>query len=201
MAERTPLYDAAQEAGASWVEEAGWLLPAHFGNAAEEYRQAREQAVVFDRSHHGKVEVAGKDAAQFLHNLCTNDVNHLAIGAGREAFLTTGQARIVAHVLLGHRRWPDGREVFWVDVGPGMGEKIFQHLDRHLISEQVELADRTRECAQLHPAGPAARAILERVLGGPMPDLAPLHHLEQSVGGAACLIRRHEPLGLPGFDL
>ena len=45
----------------------------------QEYRSACENAAVFDLLPRGKIEVAGKDAAAFLHNLCTNDVKSLAL--------------------------------------------------------------------------------------------------------------------------
>ena len=90
MPDRTPLYDRAAQDGAAFAEDAGWLVPAHFGDPAAEYHQARARAAVFDLSHCGQVEAAGKDAASFLHNLCTNEVNKLQVGEGREAFLTTG---------------------------------------------------------------------------------------------------------------
>src|SRR5205814_835921 len=103
-------------------------VPAHFGDPAAEYHQARARAAVFDLSHCGQVEAAGKDAASFLHNLCTNEVNKLQVGEGREAFLTTGQAKIVGHALIERVRLGDGREVYWLTVAPGWGEKTLKHL-------------------------------------------------------------------------
>src|SRR5205823_2219155 len=98
MAEHTPLHDVTAQAGAVFVESAGWLVPAHYGDAAAEYDAARRSAAVFDLSHRGKVEVAGPDAGTFLHNLTTNDVKGLPVGAGCEAFLCTPTAKAVDHV-------------------------------------------------------------------------------------------------------
>jgi folate-binding protein YgfZ len=168
---------------------------------ASEYQQALQHASLFDISHHGKVEVTGADAASFLHNLCTNEVKNLPAGAGCEAFLTTGQAKIVAFIIIDHVLLSDGRNAFLLDVGPGMADKVIKHLDRYLISEQVKLADRTHEVAQMHLAGPRAREVLERALGYQMPDLLELQHARQMLAGADCQIRRHQPLGLFGYDL
>ena len=38
-----------------------------------------------------------------------------------------------------------GRHAFWLDVTPGFNAKVLQHLDRHLISEAVELVDQTEQ--------------------------------------------------------
>ncbi len=201
MPDRTPLHDTTAAAGAAFAEEHGWLVPAHYGDPAGEYRAACEGAAVFEQSHRGKVEAVGKEALFFLHNLCTNDIKNLAVGAGREAFLANARARALAHVYL-YRLPPEAPPDVWLDAGPGMGPKVFAHLDRHLISEQVELDDRTREYAQVHLCGPEARAVLERALGGPVGELGELQHEQRPFGSAGPVqVRRHDLLNLPGYDL
>jgi folate-binding protein YgfZ len=201
MPETTALHEIAAQSGAVFAEEFGWLMPAHYGNAAAEYETARQQIALFDLSHHGQVEVSGADAASFLHNLCTNEVKNLPPGHGCEAFLTTGQAKIVALVTIYRAALAPDRPTFLLDAGPGMGDKVIKHLDRYLISEQVELSDRTHTRVQMHLAGPQAHEVLERVLGMTMPELAELRHTSGPIAGVACLIRRRQPLGLPGYDI
>jgi len=178
MPERSPLHEMTVAAGAIFAEDAGWLMPLHFGDAAGEYHQARAQAVLFDRSHHGKIRVTGADAATFLHNLCTNDMKALQPGTGCETFLTTAKAKIVAHVQV--FRSLEQEPCLWIDTEPGLGDTVFKHLDRHLISEQVELSDLTRDFAQLHLAGPRASAVL---------------------GNSTLDSRPHTILGVPGYDV
>jgi folate-binding protein YgfZ len=166
-----------------------------------DYQHARQHAVWFDRSDHGKVELAGPDARAFLNNLCTNDIKNLLPGAGREAFLLTAKAKVVAHILVFARKEAAGREVLWLDAGPGMGDKVLKHLDHYLISEQVELADHTREFAQMHLAGPEAHGALQRAVQAEVPELSALHSLDATIAQAACWIRRHDPLGVRGYDI
>src|SRR5260370_26472795 len=123
MAERRPLYDLEARAGAVLPEEAGGLVPAHFGDPVAEYRQAREQAALFDGSHRGKVELTGKDAATFLHNLSSGDIKGLAPDAGCEMFLATIKAKAVAHGFV-YRLVQEDRESFRLDLPPGMAEKV-----------------------------------------------------------------------------
>src|SRR5438552_3870503 len=104
MPDPSPLYDVEQAAGARFAESAGWLVPAHYGDPAAEYGRAHTAAAVFDVSHRGKVELTGPDAPSFVHNLSTNDVLNLPLGAGCEAFFTTAKAKVVAHVLIYHVR-------------------------------------------------------------------------------------------------
>jgi folate-binding protein YgfZ len=202
MPEHTPLHDATTKTGSADVEDSGWLVPAHFGDATAEYAEARTGCAVFDQSHRAKVELTGNDAASFLHNLCTNDVKDLPLGGGCEFFLTTNKAKVVAHGFVYHVRLGDGRPALWLDLEPGTAEKVIQHLDHFVISEQVEFADRTREFAQMHLAGPNSVAVLERALIDETPPLEPLQHMERTFGpNATCHIRRRDPLGLPGFDV
>jgi folate-binding protein YgfZ len=161
-----------------------------------DYTAARTHAALFDLSARGKIELAGNDAAVFLHNLTTNDVKGLAPGAGCEAFLCTATAKVVAH---GHvwRCPPEGkREALWLDLDEGLAAKTYQHLDRYLISEDVTLTDRTAELAQFHLAGPAMSQVLA-VVGITMD--AYVRNTFHTAGPLT--VRFTDPLGLPGCDL
>jgi len=196
MAEPTPLHDAAAAAGAVFVEDGGYQIPAHFGNPAAEYAAAHSDAVIFDCSHRGKVHVTGADALRFLHNLSTNDILHLAAGSGCEAFLTNLKARIVAYLQVFHLPGPQ----LWLDTAPGMAAKVIQHLDHFLISEQVEFSDRTAALAQLHVAGPRAAAAVGEAFAG-AETLVPMQALEVRGPFGESQVRRVDRLRLPGFDL
>ena len=76
------------------------------------YEAARQRAVAFDRSSHGKVEAVGPEAARFLHNLCTNEIVKLPVNGGCEAFLTTGQAKIVAYARI----WRQREDAFFLEA-------------------------------------------------------------------------------------
>lgn len=130
---------------------------------------------LFDLSDRTKIELAGRDAREFLNNLCTQDVKNLAVGETREAFLTTTKARVVAHAWIMHRE----PNVLLLDAVAGQAEKILQHLNHYLISEQVELADRTSEFGLLRVVGPRA-AELAKIVNP---------------------TRSHRWLALDGFDL
>ena len=159
-----------------------------------DYQAAIEGAAFFDLSVQSKIELAGPDARAFLHNLCTQDVKNLPVGAGCEAFLTTSKARVVAHVAVSHRE----SDVVWLDFVPGQAETVFRHLDHFLISERVELADRTREFGMLRVVGPRSPERLARIVGQPLDALAPWQMVAIPKLGT---IRRQRLLALDAFDL
>jgi folate-binding protein YgfZ len=160
-----------------------------------EYDRALHHAVFFDVSGRGKIELTGDDTASFLHNLCTNDIVKLAVGAGCEAFLTTAKARVVAHLFV--FRTASG---LWLDTSPGQAQTVLKHLDFYLISEQVELADRTDEFVQSHLCGPPAETVLHEIFKD-LPHLPSLGHEERTLDSERLKIRRNDSLGLPGYDL
>jgi tRNA-modifying protein YgfZ len=164
--------------------------------ASSEYAAARSAAAVFDISDRGQVELAGPDAALFLHNLCTNDIKDLAAGRGCEFFLTTNKARVVGHGFA-HRLLPVNPQVVWLDLDPGSAVKVATHLEHYHVTEQVEIADRTNAVAMLHLCGPRAQEILSAVMLEELPELEPLQHIVDR----DMRVIRHDRLGLPGFDL
>ncbi len=200
MGQPSPLAERTAQAGAQFVEEAGWMVPAHFGDAIAEYRHARSDCALFDRSHRGKVEVRGSESSRFLHNFLTNDVLSLTSGTGCEAFLTTAKARVVAHLFLYRLGDAHGEPVYWMDLAPGAASKVIAHLERYIISEQVEFTDQTTSFAQISLVGPQAGGILGRVLNGTLPST----HLQATmVPGpkGMCQVRRWDAMGLPGYDV
>src|SRR3712207_7854594 len=69
-------------------------------DARAEYDHARAGAVLFDRSHAGTVEVAGRDALTFLHNLCTNDVRGLPPRSEEHTSELQSRQYLVCRLLL-----------------------------------------------------------------------------------------------------
>lgn len=167
-----------------------------------DYAAATASAALFDTSGTAKLLLTGPDAPMFLGNLSTNDVKNLPLGAGCEAYFCDPRAKVKFQAWIFHVRLGDGRHAMWVETTPGRNTDLLKYLDRYLISEQVEVADRTADFAQLHLAGPKAAEVLAAALGGPVPDLPEFAHMERTFArDATCSIRRRDQLGVPGFDI
>jgi folate-binding protein YgfZ len=167
-----------------------------------EYDAAVSAAALFDRSDAAKLVLTGPDAPMFLGNLSTNDIKNLPLGGGCEAYFCSPTAKVQFQAWIYHVRLADGSHALWAETTPGRNADLVKYLDRYLISEQVEVADRTADFAQFHLAGPSAKAVLEKALGDALPDLPEFAHVERTFGAnATCSIRRRDPLGLPGFDI
>ncbi len=167
-----------------------------------DYTAATTSAALFDTSAAAKLVLTGPDAPMFLGNLSTNDTKALALGGGCEAYFCDSRAKVKFQAWIYHVRLSDNRHAMWVETTPGRNTDLVQYLDRYLISEQVEITDRTADLAQFHLAGPKASEVLATALGEPVPELPPFAHMERTFGrDATCSIRRRDQLGVPGFDL
>jgi folate-binding protein YgfZ len=164
------------------------------------YQAARTAAAIFDRSATAKLVVSGPDAPAFLSNLSTNDIKALPLGGGCETYFLDHRAKTLFQAFAYHVQH-DGQNAIWLDSTPGRNKELLAHLDRYLISEAVELRDVTDEYALFHLAGPTASDVLAKAVGSRIPPLAEFQHMLRTIAGTDCSIRRHNALGLPGFDI
>ncbi|HSD75808.1 MAG TPA: glycine cleavage system protein T, partial [Solirubrobacteraceae bacterium] len=84
---RTPLHDRHVAAGARLVGFAGWEMPVQYAGIRQEHRAVRERFGVFDVSHMGEIETAGRQAADLLQRLLSNDVAALKVGGAQYGVL------------------------------------------------------------------------------------------------------------------
>ena len=152
---------------------------------------------LFDHTDASWIELRGPEAKFFLHNLATNDVRNLPIGGGCELFLTNHKARVLGHGVVGCYE----ADTLLLEVDPGRNEAVFKHLDRHLISERVELADRSAERGRLTLLGSNAAERIEKITGMTVADLKTWEHRPtDAILGVRWHVRRQGFVSSPGFD-
>jgi len=122
-----------------------------FGAVAEELMAARDAAVVAPLSDLGLIRASGVDAAAFLHNLVTNDINGIMPGDARFAGLCTPKGRLLALFLV----WREGDDFLLMlprDILPA----ILKKLSMYVLRSKVKLTDATAERALIGYSVPAA---------------------------------------------
>ncbi|MGH9804423.1 MAG: aminomethyltransferase family protein [Candidatus Acidiferrales bacterium] len=193
---RRPVLEAAFRAlGARLVETNGCLLPERFSAVAEECRAVRTAAGVLDRTDRAYLTAAGPDTRRYLHAMVTNEVKALEAGQGRYALQLNAQGQILAdlyvlamddHVLL---------ETDWA-----LKEKLRAVLEKYIIADDVELADRSDQLAALAVEGPRAGELL-RAAGATVLPGAELNHAWVKVGESPVLVVRLGETGEEGYRL
>jgi len=150
-----------------------------------EDRVLREGCAVLDRSACGKLRLTGSERASFLHGQLTADVQALKPGQGAYTTQLTPKGHLIA----------DGRVLARGDhllffVEPGREVPVREVLEKHLISEDVEVADVTGTLALLSFLGPKTADVL---------GLALDEHTQEERNGVLFIGTR---LGaLPGLDV
>ena len=158
-----------------------------------EYKALVERTGLVDLGHRTQIEISGPDRAAWLNNLATNEIRKLPAGTGCEMFLTTAQGKTLAHAFVFVLA-----ESLIIDTVPGQAETILKHLEHYLISEQVTLADRSGEWAELLLAGPHAERLLAEIAGA-TPPAQRLAHAPAAVSGCTIWVRRADLVGPVGF--
>src|SRR6185436_7350666 len=134
--------------------EGGARVAARYGEVADEVRALREGCGLVDRSHLGRLEVAGPDRLRFANAYLTCDVKGLAADSGTYGFFTTPQGRILSDAAVLALE-----DKLWLRVGPGREEALAEHLRKYILADRVEVR-LLPEVACLSLAGPAAREVL-----------------------------------------
>jgi tRNA-modifying protein YgfZ len=146
-----------------------------------------------------QVRLTGADRAKFLHNFCTNDIKKLQPGQGCEAFLTSIKGRILGHIFVFA-----GEQDLMIDTVPGEDVKIRDHLDRYLITEdvQIEVASDQVQCVSIFGADASLR--IHEAFAVDVSQLPQCGHLVKPPSPAPMApawIRRLDFTAQPGFEI
>jgi aminomethyltransferase len=154
------------------------------------YRALRESAAWLDLSGRGKIIARGEDRSRLLHAMTTNHVEQLLPGGGCYAFLLNAHGHILGDVNLFAMA-----DHHLLDTGPETVRKLYEHLDRHVIADDVSLEDVTAATATLAVEGPKAGELLA-LLGAPVPEASHAH-----APWGARTVARVSSTGAAGFFL
>jgi len=154
------------------------------------YDALREAVAWLDLSARGRIYASGADRARLLHALVTNHVQQLKPGEGCYAFFLNAQGHVQADVNLLCLE-----DRFLLDTEPETRERVFGHVDKYIIADDVTLEDATNALACIAVEGPQAAATLAAI-GAPVPEAEYAH---VSWGGA--ILQRSSSTGAPGFRI
>ena len=158
------------------------------------YRALREDAAWLDLSARGKTRVTGEDRARLLHAMTTQQIQKMELGDGGYAFFLNAQGRILGDVFAFCCE-----EYFLLDTEPETQQKLYEHIDRYIIADDVTLEDVTALTATIGIEGPRATAALER-LGAPIPESDCTTRL-WSAEGREWLIAKVSSTGTGGYRI
>jgi folate-binding protein YgfZ len=157
------------------------------------YQALHAGAAWRDLSSRGKIRVAGEDRARLLHAMTTNQVQQMQPGEGCYAFFLNAQGRI-----LGDANLFCFEDHLLVDTEPETLGKLYEHLDRYIIADDVTLEDQTAQLATIAVEGPEAGSVLRKLGASPLPGLLPHNACAWTRWGER-IVARVDSTGAGGF--
>jgi len=212
----SPTYARAQELGAVFGEKSGWERVNWFEpNAAlgdeslrprgwagrlwspaigAEHVACRTTAALFDETSFAKIEIAGKEAPDFLERLCDNQVAR-DVGAITYTQMLNQRGGIECDFTV--TRLAEDR--FRIVTGTAFGRHDLAWIRLH-APDGVQVEDVTSRYACLGLWGPAARAILQPLTTEEL-TFPYMRARELAVGSVPCLALRVTYVGELGWEL
>lgn len=171
---RTPMHDWHVAAGAPFVPAGAWLRAQAYPKKGESLRDAylretvhvRKHVGIVDVSTLGKIDVQGKDAAEFLNRLYINGFGKLPVGKCRYGVMLREDGITYDDGTV--TRLSEDR--FMVTTTTGHAGPVMVHMERHAQvvwpELDVKLISVTDDWAAIAIAGPDSRNVLAKVIDG-----------------------------------
>ncbi len=197
---KTPLNARHRSSGARMVPFAGWDMPVEYagGGVVAEHMAVRSAAGLFDVSHMGEIEIAGKDALAAVQRISSNDAAKLQVGQAQYSGLLTPEGTFVDDLLV-YRLAPSH---FLLVVNAGNIDKDFAWIEEQIKPAGDAVAvNASARYALIAIQGPEARKILQTLTAV---DLASMKYYWFSHGEVASVratISRTGYTGEDGFEV
>ena len=184
------------------------VVPSEFTNWRDEQRAWRETAVLFDQSHHmAEMLVKGPDAAKLLSQLAINSFAGFAPNKAKQFVPCSHDGYAIGDGILFHLGQNEynfvGRAptVNWIQFhGETGGYKVdLQRDDRSPSHPRGKVVLRRHYRYQIQ--GPNAAKILEKLNGGPVPDVKFFNVDVINIRGRKVRALRHGMAGAPGLEI
>jgi len=173
-------------------------MPVEYSGITVEHMAVRTRAGLFDVSHMGEIEIAGKDALAAVQRISSNDASKLHVGQAHYAGLTTFEGTFVDDMLV-YRMAPNH---FMLVVNASNITKDYGWIDAQ-IKEAGEAAvvDSSSRYALIAIQGPAALDVLQPLSSTELQDIKYYWFTHGEVANARALISRTGYTGEDGFEI
>jgi vanillate/3-O-methylgallate O-demethylase len=184
------------------------VVPTEFGNWRDEQRAWREGAVLFDQSHHmAEITISGPDALKLCSHTTINSFANFAPGKAKQMIPVSHAGFVIGDGILFYLA---ERELLFVGRAPTVNWLQF-HAETGGFDVEVLRDDRSpshpygRPVARRHfryqVQGPRASAVLEKLHGGPLPEIRFFNFTWLDIAGHRVRALRHGMAGEPGLEL
>jgi aminomethyltransferase len=195
---KTPLHARHRAANARMVPFAGWDMPVEYSGIVSEHLAVRTRAGIFDVSHMGQIEIAGRDALAAVQRVSSNDAGKLLVGQAQYTGLLTPAGTYVDDMIV----YRMATSHFMLVVNASNVAK-----DYAWIAEQVKPAgdvavvDSSSRYGLIAVQGPAAAEVLQPLASMDLSDIQPFAFAHGEVANARVTVARTGYTGEDGFEI
>ena len=131
----------------------GWRMAEYFSSPVAEHFSVRSSVGLLDLSYCGAIRIGGKEGAQFLNGLVTNDVKTLRQGQGMRAAFLTGHGKVKAFCRI----YGLGEEYLIIN-DPQTHEKIYKYVLPFSYAGDFKVEDVSDSYRAISVQGPSSRS-------------------------------------------
>ncbi|HPK71686.1 MAG TPA: glycine cleavage system aminomethyltransferase GcvT [Vicinamibacterales bacterium] len=193
----TPLSERHRTLGARMVPFAGWDMPVEYAGLSQEHLAVRTRAGLFDVTHMGQAELAGRNALAAVQWFSSNDASRLKVGQAHYSALTTPAGTFVDDMLV--YRFADDH--FLLVLNASNVDKDVAWIAEQCRRFEVSVVDTSARYALIAIQGPLARQVLQRVTNIDLSAIKNYWFAHGEVAGARGTLSRTGYTGEDGYEV
>jgi aminomethyltransferase len=180
------------------VPFAGWEMPIEYSGIAEEHLAVRERAGLFDVSHMGEIEIAGRDALAAVQRVSCNDASKLAVGQAQYSGLMSARGTFVDDLVV----YRLAAQHFLLVVNASRVGDDYMHIAEEIktVGDAVAV-DASSRYALIALQGPRSSDVLQQLTGVDLSSIKPYWFAHGEVAGVRATMARTGYTGEDGFEM
>jgi vanillate/3-O-methylgallate O-demethylase len=184
------------------------VVPPEYSNWRDEQVAWRSTCVLFDQSHHMvDLYIEGPDALKMLSHLAINSFAKFPVNRAKQFVPCSYSGHVIGDGILFHL---EPNKLLFVGRAPTANWIQF-HAETGGYKVEVEKDDRSpgnpkgqavvRKCYRYQIQGPNAERVIQKLNGGPFPDIKFFHMDVIKIGKRTVRALRHGMAGAPGLEI
>jgi len=179
-------------------------VPAEFSNWRDEQHAWRETCCLFDQSHHmTDMYITGPESLKLLSDLGVNSFASFAVDKAKQFVAVNHNGYVIGDAILFYL----DEDLFNLVGRPSAHNWVQYHCETGGYDATVERDERSavnpgnRKLYRYQIQGPHALETLEKVTGGPLPEIRFFNMGELTIAGRKVRALHHGMSGVPGLEL